>query len=196
MESESWRTCRASREQFEIVIIAGKSGSAVFEVLGVILGAEQFIGAASSPARSTIHSSSLSRRPFVLVNRVISAMRLRSSAPARGAHARRVGAGYEAGARPDFSMRNTVSRSLRSMRSKRSPLIPTRWGMSITASGSVQRTSSQLPGSRDFRALRVLSAGRGHFSPERSNLIVVMARHVWIVGGQSTAAPFRPEGRL
>jgi MobA-like NTP transferase domain len=84
-------------------------------------------------------------------------------------------------------MRNTVSRSPRSMISNRSPIIPTKWGMSITASGSVQRTSSRSPGAKDFKALRVLSAGRGHFSPDRSNLMVVMARNVRIVGRQSIA---------
>ena len=52
------------------------------------------------------------------------------------------------------------------MISQRSPLTPTKWGISIIASGSVQRTSSRSPGAKDFRALRVLSAGRGHFSPE------------------------------
>jgi hypothetical protein len=85
-------------------------------------------------------------------------------------------------------MRNTVSRSLRTMISKRSPVTPTKWGMSITASGSVQRTSSRSPGVKDFNALRVLSAGRGHFSPDRSNLVMVMARHVRIVRRPSIAA--------
>ena len=91
-------------------------------------------------------------------------------------------------------MRNTVSRSPRSMISNRSPIIPIKWGMSITASGSVQRTSSRSPGARDFKALRVLSAGRGHFSPDRSNLMVVMARNVRIIGRQSIA-PSRLVGR-
>jgi hypothetical protein len=84
-------------------------------------------------------------------------------------------------------MRNTMSRSPRSMVSNRSPVIPTKWGMSITASGSVQRTSSRSPRAKDFRALRVLSAGRGHFSPDRSNLMMVTARHVWIDVRPSTA---------
>ena len=74
-------------------------------------------------------------------------------------------------------MRNTVSRSPRSIASNRSPVEATKCGMSIAASGSVQRTSSRSPGAKDFRALRVLSAGRGHFSPDRSNLATVMAPH-------------------
>src|ERR1700758_4888905 len=85
------------------------------------------------------------------------------------------GAGFDASVGADFSMRNRMSRSPRSMISKRSPISPTKWGMSITASGSVQRTSSLSPGIKDFEALRVFSAGRGHFSPDRSNLMVVMA---------------------
>jgi hypothetical protein len=96
------------------------------------------------------------------------------------------GAGFDASGGADFSMRNSVSRSPRSMISKRSPVSPTKCGMSIAASGSVQRTSSRSPGARDFKALRVLSTGRGHFSPERSNLVTVMARHVRIVCGPST----------
>ena len=91
------------------------------------------------------------------------------------------GGGLDTRVGADFSMRNTVSRSPCSMISKRSPITPTKWGMSITASGSVQRTSSRSPGVKDFKALRVLSAGRGHFSPDRSNLVMVMARHVRIV---------------
>jgi hypothetical protein len=30
--------------------------------------------------------------------------------------------------------------------------------------------------------LRVLSAGRGHFSPDRSNLVTVMIRHLRLLG--------------
>ena len=85
-------------------------------------------------------------------------------------------------------MRNTISRSPRSMISKRSPVTLTKCGMSIAASGSVQRTSSRSPGVKDFKALRTLSAGRGHFSPDRSNWVMVMARHVRIVRGPSIAA--------
>jgi hypothetical protein len=32
-----------------------------------------------------------------------------------------------------------------------------------------------------------LSAGRGHFNPDRSNLVVIMTRHVRIVRGRSIA---------
>jgi hypothetical protein len=74
-------------------------------------------------------------------------------------------------------MRKTISRSPRSMASNRSPVEASKWGMSIAASGSVQRTSSRSPGAKDFRALPVLSAGRGHFSPDRSNLAMVTAQH-------------------
>jgi Major Facilitator Superfamily len=73
-------------------------------------------------------------------------------------------------------MRNTIARSLRSMTSNLSPVAASKCGMSIAASGSVQRTSSRSPGAKDLKALRVLSAGSGHFSPDRSNLVMVMAR--------------------
>jgi hypothetical protein len=39
--------------------------------------------------------------------------------------------------------------------------------------------------------LRVLSAGRGHFSPDRSNLVTVMARHARIVCRPSIGASHR-----
>ena len=113
--------------------------------------------------------------------------KLSLSPAARRARADQQGGGFDAILGADFSMRNTVSRSPRSMISNRSPIAPTKWGMSITASGSVQRTSSLSPGAKDFKALRVLSAGRGHFSPDRSNLMVVMARNVRIVRRQSIA---------
>ncbi len=86
-----------------------------------------------------------------------------------------------------FSIRKTIWRSPRSIASNRSPVTPTKCGMSITASGSVQRTSSRSPGAKDFKALCVLSAGRGHFSPDRSNLVTIMTRHVWVVRGRSIA---------
>jgi hypothetical protein len=35
--------------------------------------------------------------------------------------------------------------------------------------------------------LRVLSAGRGHFSPERSNLVTIMTRHVRQLGERMQA---------
>ena len=62
-----------------------------------------------------------------------------------------------------------------------------RWGMSIAASGSVQRTSSRSPGAIDFSAFRVRSAGRGHFSPVRSSLVRVMPQHAPPVWGASIA---------
>ncbi len=80
-----------------------------------------------------------------------------------------------------------MSRSPRSMPSNRSPVAPTRWGMSIAASGSVQRTSSRSPGASDLRAFRVLSAGRGHFSPVRSSLVTAMPQHAQPVCGASIA---------
>ena len=43
--------------------------------------------------------------------------------------------------------------------------------MSITDSGSVQSTSSLSPGGNAFSALRVFSAGSGHFSPARSSFV-------------------------
>lgn len=95
--------------------------------------------------------------------------------------------GFDARVSAAFSMWNTVWPLPRSIFSNRSPNSPTKWGMSITASGSVQRTSSRSPGARDFKALLVLSAGRGHFSPDRSNLTVAIARNVRIVGRQSIA---------
>jgi hypothetical protein len=87
----------------------------------------------------------------------------------------------------DFSMRNRTSRSPRSIASNRSPVCVTRCGMSMAASGSVQRTSSRSPGAKDFKALRVFSAGRGHFSPDRSNLVMVISGHARIVRASSIA---------
>jgi hypothetical protein len=87
----------------------------------------------------------------------------------------------------DFSMRNRTSRSPRSIASIRSPVSVTRCGMSMAASGSVQRTSSRSPGAKDFKALRVFSAGSGHFSPDRSNLVIVMSRHARIIRASSIA---------
>src|SRR5215213_2334928 len=48
--------------------------------------------------------------------------------------------------------------------------------MSIAAIGSVQVTTSRSPGASRPRALRVFKAGRGHFNPERSRTVSVMAR--------------------
>ena len=104
------------------------------------------------------------------------------------------GGGFDATVGADFSIRNNVSRSPRSMISKRSPVTPTKCGMSMTASGSVQRTSSRSPGVKDLKALRVLRTGRGHFSPDRSNLMMAMGRHVRIARGPSTL-PLYPGGR-
>ena len=87
----------------------------------------------------------------------------------------------------DLSIRNTISCSPRSTASSLSPVRPTRWGMSIAASGSVQRTSRRSPGASDFSALRVFSAGSGHFSPDRSSLVTATARHARITRGPSIA---------
>src|SRR5690348_1319948 len=45
--------------------------------------------------------------------------------------------------------------------------------MSITDSGSVQRTSRTSPGLRPFSAFRLFKAGSGHFSPVRSSFVLV-----------------------
>src|SRR5689334_3100371 len=73
-----------------------------------------------------------------------------------------------------FSIRNTMRLSLRSVISTLSPVSRMRLGMSITDSGSVHSTSSRSPAESDFSALRVFSAGNGHFRPARSSFVVVM----------------------
>src|SRR3954463_6493444 len=75
-----------------------------------------------------------------------------------------------------FSIRNTMRRSARSVISTLSPVSRIRLGMSITDSGSVQCTSRKSPGVTAFNALRVFSAGSGHFRPQRSSFVVVMLR--------------------
>src|SRR5206468_8254495 len=62
-------------------------------------------------------------------------------------------------ARLAFSIRKTMRRSTCSVISTKSPVSRIRLGMSITANGSVQCTSSRSPGLRAFSALRVFSAG-------------------------------------
>ena len=62
----------------------------------------------------------------------------------------------------------------RSVISTLSPVSRIRLGMSITDSGSVQRTSRKSPGFNAFNALRVFNAGNGHLRPVRSSLVVVM----------------------
>src|SRR3569833_1260006 len=74
----------------------------------------------------------------------------------------------------DFSIKNTMQVSLRSVISTWSPVSRIRLGISITDNGSVQCTSSRSPGLRGFSALRVFRAGSGHFNPARSSVIVVM----------------------
>jgi molybdopterin-guanine dinucleotide biosynthesis protein A len=57
-----------------------------------------------------------------------------------------------------------------------SPLCWTSTGISITASGSVQCTSSRSPTDNTFIALRVINAGNGHFNPVRSILVADIAQ--------------------
>src|SRR5580704_10059396 len=64
--------------------------------------------------------------------------------------------------------------SARSVISTLSPVSRIKLGMSMTDKGSVQCTSSRSPGFNGFSALRVFSAGSGHFNPVRSSLVVVM----------------------
>src|SRR5262249_19476660 len=73
-----------------------------------------------------------------------------------------------------FSIRNTMRLSFRSDISTLSPVSRTRLGMSITDSGSVHSTSNRSPAASGLSALRVISAGNGHFRPARSSLVVVI----------------------
>src|ERR1700751_1207283 len=74
-----------------------------------------------------------------------------------------------------FSIRKTIRFSSRCLISTLSPVSRIRFGMSITDNGSVQWTSRKSPAFTDFSALRVFSAGSGHFKPVRSSFVVVMA---------------------
>src|SRR5580692_7793383 len=89
---------------------------------------------------------------------------------------------WSAGAVSAFSIRNTILFSSRSVISTLSPVSRIRFGMSMTDNGSVQCTSRKWPGSIDFSALRVFSAGNGHLRPVRLSLVVVMRSGLKQVG--------------
>lgn len=81
------------------------------------------------------------------------------------------------GAACALSIKKMMWSPSRSVASRRSPVSLIRLGMSMAASGSVQRTSRRSPGLMPLSALRVFSAGKGHFNPVRSSCLVVMVAH-------------------
>ena len=69
---------------------------------------------------------------------------------------------------PRLRMRNTRTSPRFALPCSSSPVSLARWGMSISARGSVHSTISMAPAGRRDSALRVRSAGSGHLRPRKS----------------------------